>query len=253
MITPAEFEKRLKEILYQNAEAKIVEVIVGLGYTYVETELGIGLAYTFRFETDYTCSPLREAGTIAGRKIGEIVPWLDDKNLLKRSVAIAALNSTLPLPPFEEMDIAEIPEVLSTKTVGMVGFFEPVVKRLQEKGKKVLIFEKQPYEGEDFYRDWDIPFYLPETDFAIITATSIINKTLIPMLSILPSTMKVALLGPTTPLLPSLFSETPVTYLAGSLINDKNKVRRIIMEGAGSRIFGKSVKRIIVKAGESSP
>ncbi len=225
----------------------IEELIVGLGYTYVDTggELP-GLAYTFRFETDSTCSPLREAGTIRGARVRDISTWIDSSNILKISVFMATLNSMIPPPErFTEADITELPEVREATSIAMIGFFEPVVRKLRKMNKRVSIFEKREIPGENVFRDWEIPYRINHHQVAIISSTTIINKTLPVILEFIDPKITTILLGPSTPLLPDLFSRYKVDYLAGTLITNREKVKQIIMEGAGSRVFGENVKRII--------
>jgi len=44
----------------------------------------------------------------------------------------------------------------------------------------------------------------------------------------------VALLGPSTPLVPEIFCDTPVTHLGGAVVADSAKVLQIISEGGGT-------------------
>lgn len=240
--------EKIKEVFREKGQDKIIEdITVGLGYTYVDTGgANLGFAYTFRFDTEPTCSPLREAGTLKGQRAINFIKWIDTFDTLKIAVALATFNSLLSIPEHYEADITELEEVQRANSIGMIGFFEPVVKKLEEKGKKVTVFEKQKYPQPDIYPDWSIPYKIKENEVVIITSTSLINKTLPLILSELDGGATAVLLGPTSPLFPELFKDTPIKYIAGSIARDKEKVKQIIREGAGSRVFGKSVKRIIV-------
>ncbi len=241
------FYSKLEGFFHKLSSDKIIEeIIVGLGYTYVDTGSTYpGLAYTFRFETDSTCSPLKEAGTIQGRKVREIIPWIYSPNILKVSIAIATFNSLLTPPPYQESDITKLEEIKEAKKIAMIGYFEPVVKKLKEIDKEVTIFEKRPLEGENFFRDWEIPYRINSHQVAIISSTTIINKTLPVILNFISRNVTIMLLGPTTPMIPDLFKDMGIKYLAGTLISNREKVKQIIKEGAGSRVFGKNVRRVI--------
>ncbi len=243
------FYSRLKETILQLGKGKkLEEVIVGLGYIYVETGGEVpGLAYTFRFETDPTCSPLREAGTIKGRSVEEIAGWIYSNNLLKSGIAIATLNSSITPPEnITTGDITLLPELGESSIIAMIGFFEPVAERLEKMGKTVYIFEKKNYEGRNFFTDSEIPEKLPKAEAVIITATTLINRTFTEIIKFVREGATAILLGPTAPLLPELYLDTPVKYIAGTVVTDREKVKQIIKEGAGSRVFGKSVKRVIL-------
>lgn len=70
---------------------------------------------------------------------------------------------------------------------------------------------------------------------AIITATTLLNDTIEEVLNSLGNPRHVAILGPSTPLCPVIFQNTPVTHLGGAVIRDTNKVMQIISEGGGTR------------------
>jgi uncharacterized protein (DUF4213/DUF364 family) len=41
-------------------------------------------------------------------------------------------------------------------------------------------------------------------------------------------------IGPSTPLLPEIFHDTPVTHLGGAVVTDPDRVMRIISEAGGT-------------------
>ena len=75
---------------------------------------------------------------------------------------------------------------------------------------------------------------LQDCDVAIITATTLINNTFLQMVSQLGSPRLVAVLGPSTPLVPEIFRDTPVTHLGGAVVADAPGVLQIISEGGGT-------------------
>jgi uncharacterized protein (DUF4213/DUF364 family) len=44
----------------------------------------------------------------------------------------------------------------------------------------------------------------------------------------------VIIMGPSTPLLPAVFDQTPFTHLGGAIIADSMRVMKIISEGGGT-------------------
>jgi hypothetical protein len=54
----------------------------------------------------------------------------------------------------------------------------------------------------------------------------------------------VTLLGPSTPLLPEAFADTPVTWLSGIRIENPAQVLRVVSEGGGTRTFSPYVQKV---------
>jgi uncharacterized protein (DUF4213/DUF364 family) len=75
---------------------------------------------------------------------------------------------------------------------------------------------------------------LKECTVAIVTATTLLNDTLEEVLNGLGNPRHVAILGPSTPLLPEIFQGTPVRHLGGAVVRDTRKVMQIISEGGGT-------------------
>jgi uncharacterized protein (DUF4213/DUF364 family) len=75
---------------------------------------------------------------------------------------------------------------------------------------------------------------LKECTVAIITATALLNDTLEEVLNGLGNPRHVAILGPSTPLCPEIFHDTPVNHLGGARVRDAEKVMQIISEGGGT-------------------
>ena len=69
---------------------------------------------------------------------------------------------------------------------------------------------------------------------AIITATTLLNNTFEEIINLLGTPRAVAIMGPSTPLMPAIFRNTPVTHLGGAVVADSARVMRIISEGGGT-------------------
>jgi len=89
---------------------------------------------------------------------------------------------------------------------------------------------------------------LGDCDVALITATTIINHTLGGILEATGEAREVVILGPSTPYIPAAFLGTPVTLLAGSVVLDLGKARRVVSEGGGTRTMGKALGRWVARA-----
>ena len=84
-------------------------------------------------------------------------------------------------------------------------------------------------------------------DVVILSATTLINRTLDDLLSLCRNAHEVAILGPSTPLLPRLFVDRGVTLLSGVQVVEPERVLRIVSEGGGTRQFGRAVKKVTLR------
>ena len=117
--------------------------------------------------------------------------------------------------------------------VAMVGLFAPLVKRIEATGAILTVIEKNPERLEILSPD-DRQKALKECDVAIITATTLLNNTFEEMINLLGSPRLVAMMGPSTPLVPEIFRDTCVKHLGGAVVKDSARVLQIISEGGGT-------------------
>ncbi len=243
--------ERIRRVL--EAEAKSVhisDVRIGLGYTAVLTESGsAGVAYTPREGLGRGCS-VRSAGRpLAGRDAAELLAYPTSDDALERALGLATANALIRMREVENTCEGDVLDALALKPgdrVGMVGYFEPLVSRIENQVASLTIFERsrgwtagvQPAE-----RTVDL---LPTCTVALITSTTLITKTLEPLLEAAAGCRAVALLGPSTPLLPEAFMGTPITWLSGIMVTHPMDVLRVVSEGGGTREFSPFVKKVNV-------
>jgi len=233
----------------ERAQSEIIqEIRIGLCYAAVRSVSGaIGLAAMLPLVTQ-DCRALDRSG-FAGRSLAELL-WLLKKgsNPLQRSLGLACANAVLnygqDLPGQDALDLMHI---TAEDRVCMVGRFPPLVSRLEQTGAKISILEKEPSRG-GILDPAEQSRSLQACTVAIITATTILNGTIEQVLESLRSPRHVAVLGPSTPLCPEAFRDTPVNHLGGSLVKDPDQVMRIVSEAGGTpamRPYLKFVNMII--------
>ncbi|HUU80023.1 MAG TPA: DUF364 domain-containing protein, partial [Acidobacteriota bacterium] len=83
-----------------------------------------------------------------------------------------------------------------------------------------------------------------ECDVALITSTTIVNDTVDAMLDAARSCREVVLLGASTPLVPEVFTGTPVTVLSGVVVKRPQEIMRIVSEAGGTRLFRGHVTKV---------
>ncbi len=234
-------QRNLVDTLAAHAERCIVrDVRIGLGYTAVALESGhAGVAWTPKSEA-HSCTHLSGAGSLTGRPASVLLPMLCHQKLpLARAVGLATANAllaSLPLSGTSADEIIASLDIGADDRVAMVGYFAPVVAKIQKSGCRLDIIElrggdgttRTPEEGRTALADCSV---------AIITATSLINGTLADILSDLGSPRAAVMLGPSTPLCPSAFQGTTITHLAGARVRDTAGVLRTVSEGGGTMLM----------------
>ncbi len=232
--------KNLVEISLSLARAKrIKRVCAGIRYTMVEIERGgAGLAYTLLPEAK-TCCELGNELNFWKRPADIVIKGYLSNHPLEVSIGLATINaifankreflkSAIFGDVFSEIDLSSKDEIL------MIGFFEPIFKKLEGKVGKIWVIEKEEEA------DLRISNIKDRVKLAIITASTLVNKTLHTILEELRGVPEVLLMGPTTPLNPEIFRFTPITWLCGSKVKDSELLFRMVCEGKSAPSFFKN-------------
>ena len=237
------------EATQDQARMKTVKDIrIGLCYTAVLLDdEQLGLAYTFHTNNAPPCSKPFESGKIKGKNAKEVARYASSDNLLESSLGMAAINAMVNqrVDNTIEGDILDVMTLKNSDTVGMVGFFGPLIEPLKKSAKRIYIFEKKDMSNfSDLYPAEKAPEMLPECDVVIISATTLINKTMGSLLSTSRDARETIILGATTPFLPNVFNKRGVTMLSGIQVADARMLLQIVSEGGGMRDFKGYIKKI---------
>ena len=116
---------------------------------------------------------------------------------------------------------------LKDKRIGVIGHLN-MPSSVYEQAKEVLILERNPRPGD--YPDSACDFLLPACDVVIMTASTLVNKTLPHLLDFCQNAYTI-LAGPSCPMCPGLL-ELGIDRIAGLVITDvkgmKDKILREI-------------------------
>jgi hypothetical protein len=238
-------------LLSPAANHSAADVRVGLGYTAVQLDDGrCGLAYTFRDELQEGCCVIKVAGTLVGQQASELAAWARSPDPLAAAVGLATLNALVAVPRNAvEADLLTQLEVTSNDVVGMVGYFGPLIGPLRTRGKALHVFERRPSAESGVLPESAAAEILPQCRVVILSATALLNRTLDDLLAWCRNAREVAILGPSTPLLPQVFAGRGVTLLSGVQVVDGERVLRLVSEGGGTRQLGSSVRKLTVRCG----
>ncbi len=237
------YEKIVESIEDELKKREVVDVRVGIGYIGVLLDDGtLGLSYTLRDELPPTCSVMDKAGTFSGLSAYDLATLWFYPGVISSSIGLATLNAIInsKIESNMEGDVTEWFD-FSGKTVGMVGRFNPIIKILKPIVKRLYIFEKRPFL--DAYPDWAARDILPRCDVAIITATTLINRTFLDIVSWAGDAEKI-LLGPSANFSPYILEY--VDMISGTKPIDTEKILEIISQGGGTRQVLRYAKKLSI-------
>ncbi len=234
----------------------VEEVRIGLGYIGVRLEGGrMGLAAVLRNELGPGCSTIARAGQLAGARASDLLDCIvTGNNPLEKGLGLATANALLsPDAGDDDQDSIALMKLSPQDIVAMVGYFGPLVERIEKTGAKLHVIEKDPQRTRKILQKTDADRIIGGCSVAIITATSILNESIEEILNKLEAPRYVAILGPSTPLCEEAFARTPVTHLGGSAIENQTMVMKTISEGGGTpqmRPYLRFIDRTIDKDGK---
>jgi uncharacterized protein (DUF4213/DUF364 family) len=228
--------------LYKQLESaakslKVADLRIGLGYLGVRLDNDTtGIAAVLFDTLPHGCTVMSAAGNVAGSPAADLLKFLiNGKNPLEIAIGLATANAMIK-PPLDAVDDREATTFLNLRKgvkVAMVGLFAPLVARIQATGAELTIIEKNSARIE-ILGDTEKKDALKSCDVAIITATTLLNNTFEETINLLGTPRSVAIMGPSTPLMPAIFRDTPVTHLGGAMVADSPRVMQIISEGGGT-------------------
>ena len=206
----------------RNRDAKVEEVVISPYWTAI-CSVSCGIACTIGANLS---SGMSEAGTLRGRKVADLFELAFSWDFLEASIGVAALNSVIA---HECKSAAFAPHMIPRargKKIAVVGRF-PFVERLREIAGELWVIEKEPHKGD--FPDTAAEEFLPKCEVAIITGSTIINKSLERLLDLSENAYTIVM-GPSTPLSPVLF-QYGANLVAGVRVKDCEQVLKEIAEG----------------------
>jgi uncharacterized protein (DUF4213/DUF364 family) len=214
--------------------ADLIDLTVGSYWTVVRTSAGAGLASSMRSEVHlHGRKPVRDAGTLDTRTPFELTALLRSESPPEAGIGLAAANALLG-PSASGLTEEKAVEILKRRGAGnrvaMIGHF-PFADRLREDCGQLWVFERGLNRHDGDLDDDAMGQLLPDADVVAITATTLLNRTLPSVLARIRSDAFVMLLGPSTPMTPVLHA-FGVDVLCGTLIDDPDRVRRAVAQGA---------------------
>ena len=214
-----------------SSDAVVTDTLMGQCWTAVETEAHFGMAMTTPVDT----APRMFNGDYVGMPLRELAQAAKSWNLREAGFGMAAANAYYNTPkrldamnayePFDKYCTEGVD--LREKHIGVVGHLN-MPRSVSEQAASVRILERNPRPGD--YPDSACDWVIPQCDVVIITASTLVNKTL-PHLLDLAQNAYTILAGPSCPMCPELL-HFGIDRIAGLVISDvdgmKHKIRREI-------------------------
>jgi uncharacterized protein (DUF4213/DUF364 family) len=242
-----ELDQHLYTLMASHAARVTVEqVCMGLRYTAVTTsDGGIGLAYTYH-------QPKRPAAIPSnyidyeGRPAMTLLEKIKSDEPLERSQALALINALnygqalrLPEDPNNRILYKTFGLQAGCK-VAMVGYFGPLVTYLKKQKAALEIIDLGLGLGDktQFYKKLNA-----WADVLVLTATSLLNSTTEEIVGHAHHTVKIVMLGPSTPMVADAFRHLPIQMFAGTVPINKAQVLKAIRHGMGTRVIHRFSKK----------
>ena len=248
----------------------IERAVFGLFFSGVKLSTGHGgVCYTpVKEMPEAVCCPssaraMPLSGRLKGRTAAEYLEYIFDKNILKRTLGIAALNALSTLywqlkPPtdytiqygynaFDDVD----PRRYDYSVV--VGALVPMLKKLisADADFAVMEMDSRTLKGKEldhYLPPSEASKCVPNADLMVITGVTVLNDTLPGLLELRKPGAEIIVTGPTVSMLPDAFFKRGVTSLGGIVVTKPDELLDLLCEGgSGYHFFGKYAEQTVVR------
>ena len=240
----------LEEVRVQAKELarglSVKAVAVGLYYAAVLLDnSSLGLAYVLK-EGLHLERTLEDYNALVGQSAANAIDLLPSLHPVEAALGLAAVNAVANAREFEVagFDVLDVVDVKKDDVVCVVGYIRPTVEKLRELTSKLYVIESYPCP--DAYPWWCAFSLLPKASVVLITASSIVNKSIGCLLKLSKKARLKVLVGASTPMLPEVFGKYGVDYLAGVKVEDPNEALRLVAAGASRRQLNNVARKIVV-------
>ena len=233
-------EERLWGLARKHAEGRrVLEVVRGVRYTAALLEggrLGLSYSYARAAARGERCMPLLMGLPVEAEALLDLST---SEHLGDRAVALAVANGVLPV---EGELTSAMPPVESGEEVLLVGFMEPLARRLREKGVRVFTLDDQEKQGIPLDRGLELAV---RVDRVVLTASAIANRT---WERFVERAKDCWVVGPSTPLCWEIYADTSVSAVMGRSVKHAPELLKAVSRGAGTRLFDPFTDRVLLCA-----
>ena len=201
------------------SDLTVTGTLMGQCWTAVEAAGQFGMAMTTPTDT----VPRMLSGDYCEKSLRELAQASKSWNLAEAGFGMAAINAFYNSPVLlEQLNAFEPFDNYCTdgldlrgKHIGVVGHLN-MPPSVQEQAASVRILERNPHPGD--YPDSACDWLIPQCDVVIMTASTLVNKTLPHLLDLCKDAYTI-LAGPSCPMCPALL-DLGIDRIAGLIITD---------------------------------
>ena len=172
--------------------------------------------------------------SVVGKQAGDVMELFLSDNDLERTAGFAVLNALsqdyMKKNPGAyqldfETDIIDLIKPCTKTTVGLVGFFTPMIDSLMKKVGEVVVLEKDEslLAGTYPFTMTGDPAQLGRCDKVLVTATTVLNDSLAGLIPFCTNADQVVVMGPSAGFLPDALFDLGVHVVGGTHIDDPER------------------------------
>ncbi|MFQ6085581.1 MAG: Rossmann-like domain-containing protein [Candidatus Bathyarchaeia archaeon] len=246
----------IREKVPNLSEIQVERVCMGLGYAGVQLGTGhVGVCCTLDIRPE-CCQVVGQAGTLAGRSAMELAEMARSWDVGESVVGVAALNALSQIVlerateryQISEGNFMDFVEIKRNDLVALVGRIGRLIDRIKEKTKKLYVLERNPdLRREGVLPDIACEEVLPKANIVIITGSSIANKTIDRLLELSKGAREIAVVGPSSGIVPDALFRHGSTIVSGIRVVDPDRVMQIIAEAGGTPQIKSAARFITIR------
>ena len=227
----------------------VTDLVVGISLMAVELDhKDIAVGYVLRDDLAGGCSIFPYACKAVGMPAAEAARWfVEGGDDVQRAIGGTVINAASRALPLTDSGSREKPfdlELCPGERVGMVGMIRPVAMQLNKRGCDMVVFDKgkcaHGNPADHIYPMERQAELLPTCSAVFLSGTTTVNRTIEPLMNMCSKDADVVLVGSSVPMIPEGYTGTPVSILAGSWWDHKDKAEifRLISQAAGMAVLG---------------
>lgn len=170
-----------------------------------------------------------DSNTLIGKNPYALAREMKEKDSFRKTIAFGAFNAlcqsffkAIQFPYDFNTDSMGLLELNREDVVGMVGFFPPLVRKIQKMNIRLLIIEKKEYLVQK-NENWEVsldPKLLRQCNKILCTSTTVLNESIDEILSHCKNAEKISIIGPTAGYLPDPLFTHGVDVIGGTYVSD---------------------------------
>lgn len=235
-----------------DAGLTVSDFLLGSHWAYVRSDRLMGLGATIAGRS----GPGPEPGPLRGASLRDVAALARSWDFRQAALGVAALtcfynelDRVRDLGGLRGVDPADAShrtkkeafwasaDEVAGRKVAVVGHF-PYLEQQLAPVCDLTILERAPQRGD--YPDTACEYLIPDQDYLFVTGMTLVNKTLPRLLQLAGEHCRVALVGPSVPVAPVLFSYG-ADNLSSFCVVDPDKLDDLVRRGATLEIFSAGV------------